>query len=250
MASTPSPTVAVKTSAGSSAAPRPPGEPGTVWCPLSPAIPGQTAPSQAPGLDLPPAPFPRYLGRPKAEQTVLVRPPFLRPEVSDGQITVKIMDNGIQTELKRTKVRKVGISAPCVGALHGAQGCKPASVSKEPSEPCHVPHLPPCRLVLCPHGTETMSLPCGSDHMRLCTLHCPSPSCPSPSQHPLEVLPPQHFPARTAFKHSVCWMAQEAARAPLMPLPIPCLPRGGLRLWHPSDPPSALCLCSPKEAWR
>uniref|UniRef100_A0A8C9N5Y2 Palmitoyltransferase n=1 Tax=Serinus canaria TaxID=9135 RepID=A0A8C9N5Y2_SERCA len=49
------------------------------------------------------SPAPRYLGRPKAEQTVLVRPPFLRPEVSDGQITVKIMDNGIQTELKRTK---------------------------------------------------------------------------------------------------------------------------------------------------
>ncbi|XP_010566330.1 palmitoyltransferase ZDHHC5 isoform X1 [Haliaeetus albicilla] len=73
------------------------------------------------------SPAPRYLGRPKAEQTVLVRPPFLRPEVSDGQVTVKIMDNGIQTELKRTKVRKVGISAPCVGALHGAQGCKPAS---------------------------------------------------------------------------------------------------------------------------
>ncbi|XP_053835343.1 palmitoyltransferase ZDHHC5 [Vidua macroura] len=49
------------------------------------------------------SPAPRYLGRPKAEQTVLVRPPFLRPEVSDGQITVKIMDNGIQTELKRMK---------------------------------------------------------------------------------------------------------------------------------------------------
>lgn len=77
----------------------------------------------------------RYLGRPRAEQTVLVRPPFLRPEVSDGQITVKIMDNGIQTELKRTKVRKGGICTPHVGVLHGAQGCKPASVSKEPSEP-------------------------------------------------------------------------------------------------------------------
>ncbi|XP_054027722.1 palmitoyltransferase ZDHHC5 [Dryobates pubescens] len=49
------------------------------------------------------SPAPRYLGRPRAEQTVLVRPPFLRPEVSDGQVTVKIMDNGIQTELKRTK---------------------------------------------------------------------------------------------------------------------------------------------------
>lgn len=215
--------------------------------------PGSLAASRAPGLDLPPAPLPRYLGRPKAEQTVLVRPPFLRPEVSDGQITVKIMDNGIQTELKRTKVRKVGISAPCVGAFHGAQGCKPASVSKEPSEPCHVPRPPPCRLVLCPHGTETTSLPCGSDHMRLCTLHCPSPSCPSPSQHPSEVPLPQHFPApkaHAAFKRSVCWMAREAARAPLMPLPAPCLPRGELRPWHSSDPPSALCLCSPKEAWR
>ncbi|XP_033917383.1 palmitoyltransferase ZDHHC5 [Melopsittacus undulatus] len=49
------------------------------------------------------SPAPRYLGRLRAEQTVLVRPPFLRPGVSDGQITVKIMDNGIQTELKRTK---------------------------------------------------------------------------------------------------------------------------------------------------
>lgn len=53
--------------------------------------------------------FARYLGRPKAEPTVLVKPPFLRPELSDGQIAVKIMDNGIQTELKRTKVRGVGI---------------------------------------------------------------------------------------------------------------------------------------------
>ncbi|XP_055669888.1 palmitoyltransferase ZDHHC5 isoform X1 [Falco peregrinus] len=151
------------------------------------------------------SPAPRYLGRPKAEQTVLVRPPFLRPEVSDGQITVKIMDNGIQTELKRTKVRKVGISAPCVGAFHGAQGCKPASVSKEPSEPCHVPHPPPCHLVLCPQGTETMSLPCGSDHMRLCTLRCLSSSFPSPLQHPLELPAPQHLPApeaHAAFKRS------------------------------------------------
>uniref|UniRef100_A0A8D0AZA0 Palmitoyltransferase n=2 Tax=Salvator merianae TaxID=96440 RepID=A0A8D0AZA0_SALMN len=49
------------------------------------------------------SPAPRYLGRPKSEQNVLVRPPFLRPEISDGQIAVKIMDNGIQAELKRTK---------------------------------------------------------------------------------------------------------------------------------------------------
>ncbi|NWI10684.1 ZDHC5 Palmitoyltransferase, partial [Crypturellus soui] len=49
------------------------------------------------------SPAPRYLGRPRPEQTVLVRPPFLRPEVSDGQIAVKIVDNGIQSELRRTK---------------------------------------------------------------------------------------------------------------------------------------------------
>uniref|UniRef100_A0A8C2PGK7 Palmitoyltransferase n=1 Tax=Capra hircus TaxID=9925 RepID=A0A8C2PGK7_CAPHI len=49
------------------------------------------------------SPAPRYLGRPKKEKTIVIRPPFLRPEVSDGQITVKIMDNGIQGELRRTK---------------------------------------------------------------------------------------------------------------------------------------------------
>lgn len=37
------------------------------------------------------SPAPRYLGRPKKEKTIVIRPPFLRPEVSDGQITVKIM---------------------------------------------------------------------------------------------------------------------------------------------------------------
>ncbi|XP_035557727.1 palmitoyltransferase ZDHHC5 isoform X3 [Canis lupus dingo] len=49
------------------------------------------------------SPAPRYLGRPKKEKTIVIRPPFLRPEVSDGQITVKIMDNGIQGELRRSK---------------------------------------------------------------------------------------------------------------------------------------------------
>ena len=47
----------------------------------------------------------RYLGRPKKEKTIVIRPPVLRPEVSDGQITVKILDNGIQGELRRSKVR-------------------------------------------------------------------------------------------------------------------------------------------------
>ncbi|KAM6388762.1 LOW QUALITY PROTEIN: palmitoyltransferase ZDHHC5 [Rhynochetos jubatus] len=49
------------------------------------------------------SPAPRYLGRPRAEQTVLVRPPFLRPEASDGHVSVKIVDNGVQTELRRAK---------------------------------------------------------------------------------------------------------------------------------------------------
>nr|KAF6468748.1 zinc finger DHHC-type palmitoyltransferase 5 [Rousettus aegyptiacus] len=49
------------------------------------------------------SPAPRYLGRPKKEKTIVIRPPFIRPEMSDGQITVKIMDNGIQGELRRSK---------------------------------------------------------------------------------------------------------------------------------------------------
>ncbi|XP_027278479.1 palmitoyltransferase ZDHHC5 isoform X2 [Cricetulus griseus] len=49
------------------------------------------------------SPAPRYLGRPRKEKTIVIRPPFIRPDVSDGQITVKIMDNGIQGELRRTK---------------------------------------------------------------------------------------------------------------------------------------------------
>lgn len=79
-------------------------------------------PSRPPLRPLTTSALARYLGRPRAEQTVLVRPPFLRPDVSDGQITVKIMDNGIQTELKRTKVRKVGALA----LPRRAQGRKPA----------------------------------------------------------------------------------------------------------------------------
>lgn len=189
-------------------------------------------------------PLPRYLGRPKAEQTVLVRPPFLRPEVSDGQITVKIMDNGIQTELKRTKVRKVGTSAVCAGALHGAQGCKPASVSREPSEPGHVPCPPPCRLVLCPCGMGTVPLPCGSDHMRLCPLHCPYWSHPSPhstlwrfpllgtsSTHPGRALPP------------VLSDGPGGSRSPPVPLSMPCQP-GGAEAEAPPDPSCALSLQS------
>ena len=63
------------------------------------------------------------MGRPKKEKTIVIRPPFLRPEVSDGQITVKIMDNGIQGELRRTKVGEQGVTPGTSGScLHGRGG--------------------------------------------------------------------------------------------------------------------------------
>ncbi|XP_030074696.1 palmitoyltransferase ZDHHC8 [Microcaecilia unicolor] len=46
---------------------------------------------------------PRYVVEPKKKQAVSVKPPFLRPDVSEKQITVKISDNGIQANLQRTK---------------------------------------------------------------------------------------------------------------------------------------------------
>ncbi|KAG7458488.1 hypothetical protein MATL_G00220760 [Megalops atlanticus] len=46
---------------------------------------------------------PRYLGRLKKAQTVVVQPPFLRPQISDAQLTAKVLDNGIQGDLHRSK---------------------------------------------------------------------------------------------------------------------------------------------------
>ncbi|KAJ8247742.1 hypothetical protein GJAV_G00249760 [Gymnothorax javanicus] len=46
---------------------------------------------------------PRYLGRVKKAQTVLVQPPFLRPQLSDAQLAAKVLDNGIQGDLHRSK---------------------------------------------------------------------------------------------------------------------------------------------------
>ncbi|KAJ8373399.1 hypothetical protein AAFF_G00265260 [Aldrovandia affinis] len=45
---------------------------------------------------------PRYLGRVKT-QTVAVQPPFLRPQLSDAQLAAKVLDNGIQGDLHRSK---------------------------------------------------------------------------------------------------------------------------------------------------
>ncbi|XP_036373225.1 palmitoyltransferase ZDHHC5a [Megalops cyprinoides] len=46
---------------------------------------------------------PRYLGRLKKAQTVVVQPPFLRPQISDAQLAAKVLDNGIQGDLHRSK---------------------------------------------------------------------------------------------------------------------------------------------------
>ncbi|XP_064322607.1 palmitoyltransferase ZDHHC8 isoform X3 [Phalacrocorax carbo] len=45
----------------------------------------------------------RYIVEPKKKQAVSVKPPFLRPDLSERQITVKISDNGIQANLNRSK---------------------------------------------------------------------------------------------------------------------------------------------------
>ncbi|MBN3324185.1 ZDHC5 Palmitoyltransferase, partial [Atractosteus spatula] len=46
---------------------------------------------------------PRYLGRPRQEQSVLIKPPFLRPELTEAQLGVKILDNGIQGDLHSSR---------------------------------------------------------------------------------------------------------------------------------------------------
>ncbi|KAM9314531.1 palmitoyltransferase ZDHHC5-A isoform 2-T3 [Pholidichthys leucotaenia] len=46
---------------------------------------------------------PRYLGRKKASQTVCVQPPFLRPQLTEAQLAAKILDNGIQGDLHRSR---------------------------------------------------------------------------------------------------------------------------------------------------
>ncbi|KAG7283574.1 hypothetical protein CRUP_026501 [Coryphaenoides rupestris] len=46
---------------------------------------------------------PRYLGRKRRGQSVAVQPPFLRSQLTEAQLAAKILDNGIQGELHRSK---------------------------------------------------------------------------------------------------------------------------------------------------
>ncbi|XP_021168787.1 palmitoyltransferase ZDHHC5 isoform X3 [Fundulus heteroclitus] len=46
---------------------------------------------------------PRYLGRKKCVQNVKVQPPFLRLQLTEAQLATKILDNGIQGDLHRSK---------------------------------------------------------------------------------------------------------------------------------------------------
>jgi hypothetical protein len=49
---------------------------------------------------------PRYLGRKKRLQSVAVKPPFLRSQLTEAQLASKILDNGIQGELHRVRERE------------------------------------------------------------------------------------------------------------------------------------------------
>ncbi|MBN3298888.1 ZDHC8 palmitoyltransferase, partial [Amia calva] len=46
---------------------------------------------------------PRYVSDPRKKPAVCIKPPFLRPDPSDRQITVKISDNGIHANIHKTK---------------------------------------------------------------------------------------------------------------------------------------------------
>ncbi|XP_051865759.1 palmitoyltransferase ZDHHC5-like [Pristis pectinata] len=48
---------------------------------------------------------PRYISREKRGSQVPVQTPFVRPTISDTEVTMKLMDNGIQTSLARTRSR-------------------------------------------------------------------------------------------------------------------------------------------------
>lgn len=43
---------------------------------------------------------------PRKKPHVKIQPPFIRPDLSDRQITIKISDNGIHSTIIRAKVSK------------------------------------------------------------------------------------------------------------------------------------------------
>ncbi|XP_041957976.1 palmitoyltransferase ZDHHC8B isoform X1 [Alosa sapidissima] len=46
---------------------------------------------------------PRYMVAPRKKPVVPIQPPFLRPDLSDRQLTIKVSDNGIHSSILRTK---------------------------------------------------------------------------------------------------------------------------------------------------
>lgn len=56
------------------------------------------------GLSVPPLFSFRYILDPKKKPHVKIQPPFIRPDLSDRQITIKISDNGIHSTIIRSKV--------------------------------------------------------------------------------------------------------------------------------------------------
>lgn len=48
----------------------------------------------------------RYILDPKKKPRVKIQPPFIRPDLSDRQITIKISDNGIHSTIIRSKVSR------------------------------------------------------------------------------------------------------------------------------------------------
>lgn len=50
--------------------------------------------------------FCRYFPDPRKKAPVKIQPPFIRPDLSDRQITIKVTDNGLHSTIIRAKVRR------------------------------------------------------------------------------------------------------------------------------------------------
>lgn len=48
----------------------------------------------------------RYILDPKKKPPIKLQPPFIRPDLSDRQVTIKISDNGIHSTIIRSKVSR------------------------------------------------------------------------------------------------------------------------------------------------